>query len=84
MIFFNLRADRARQLTRAFTGLNFDSFERERIQNLHFATFTPIRPFDQHVDNISAGRPGAPARGAVRRTRRHQPARRRDRKNTRT
>ncbi|HEY7182518.1 MAG TPA: 2,3-bisphosphoglycerate-independent phosphoglycerate mutase [Blastocatellia bacterium] len=40
VIFFNLRADRARQLTRAFTGLNFDSFERERIQNLHFATFT--------------------------------------------
>jgi 2,3-bisphosphoglycerate-independent phosphoglycerate mutase len=27
-------------LTRAFTGLNFDGFERERIRNLHFATFT--------------------------------------------
>jgi 2,3-bisphosphoglycerate-independent phosphoglycerate mutase len=40
VIFFNLRADRARQLTRAFTCLNFDSFERERIQNLRFATFT--------------------------------------------
>lgn len=39
-IFFNFRADRARQLTRAFTGLNFDYFERERIQDLHFATFT--------------------------------------------
>ena len=44
-IFFNFRADRARQLTRAFTGLNFaksppDGFERERIQDLHFATFT--------------------------------------------
>jgi 2,3-bisphosphoglycerate-independent phosphoglycerate mutase len=40
VIFFNFRADRARQLTRAFTGLNFDGFERERIPNLHFATFT--------------------------------------------
>src|SRR5262249_49536389 len=40
VIFFNLRADRAKQLTRAFTGLNFDGFERERIQELHFATFT--------------------------------------------
>ncbi|MBP6823140.1 MAG: phosphoglycerate mutase (2,3-diphosphoglycerate-independent), partial [Acidobacteria bacterium] len=39
-IFFNFRADRARQLTRAFTGLNFNNFERERIQDLNFATFT--------------------------------------------
>lgn len=44
-IFFNFRADRARQLTRAFTGLNFaksatEGFERERIQDLNFATFT--------------------------------------------
>ncbi len=49
-IFFNFRADRARQLTRAFTGLNFansssassspEGFERERIQDLQFATFT--------------------------------------------
>lgn len=44
-IFFNFRADRARQLTRAFTGLNFSTspnggFERERIQDLFFSTFT--------------------------------------------
>ncbi len=39
-IFFNFRADRARQLTRAFTGLNFNNFDRERIQDLNFATFT--------------------------------------------
>jgi len=44
-IFFNFRADRARQLTRAFTGLNFasapaDGFARERIRDLQFATFT--------------------------------------------
>ncbi len=40
VIFFNFRADRARQLTRAFTGLNFDGFERELIRDLQFATFT--------------------------------------------
>lgn len=40
VIFFNFRADRARQLTRAFTGLNFEGFERERIKDLHYATFT--------------------------------------------
>lgn len=40
VIFFNFRADRARQLTRAFTGLNFDGFERELLQPLHYATFT--------------------------------------------
>lgn len=40
VIFFNFRADRGRQLTRAFTGLNFDGFRRELIPNLHFATFT--------------------------------------------
>src|SRR5262245_3445565 len=40
VIFFNFRADRARQLTRAFTGLNFDGFARKLIKDLHFATFT--------------------------------------------
>lgn len=40
VIFFNFRSDRARQLTRAFTGLHFDRFARERIPDLHFATFT--------------------------------------------
>src|SRR5215470_10606445 len=52
-IFFNLRADRARQLTRAFTGLNFDSFERERIQNLHFANFTNADMVG-HTGNLKA------------------------------
>src|SRR5262245_65442940 len=59
MIFFNLRADRARQVTRAFTGLNFDSFERERIQNLHFATFTQ---YDRSINTSIIFPPVAPAR----------------------
>lgn len=40
VIFFNFRADRAREITRAFTVAGFDGFERERIPNLHYATFT--------------------------------------------
>ncbi len=40
VIFFNFRADRARQLTRAFTGRAFDEFERPLLRDLHFATFT--------------------------------------------
>lgn len=59
VIFFNLRADRARQLTRAFTGLNFDGFDRERIQNLHFATFTQ---YDRSINTSIFFPPIAPAR----------------------
>jgi 2,3-bisphosphoglycerate-independent phosphoglycerate mutase len=59
VIFFNLRADRARQLTRAFTGLNFDSFERERIQNLHFATFIQ---YDRSINTSIIFPPAAPTR----------------------
>ena len=40
IVFFNFRADRARQLTRAFTDPAFDGFEREAIRHLHYATMT--------------------------------------------
>lgn len=40
-VFFNFRADRARQLTRAFTEEGFDGFERERLEDFHFATVSP-------------------------------------------
>ncbi len=40
MIFFNFRADRARQLTRAFTETGFDGFDREPPEDLYFATMT--------------------------------------------
>ena len=40
VIFFNFRADRARQITRAFVSPDFDGFERpEWPQPLHFVTF---------------------------------------------
>ena len=46
-VFFNFRADRARQLTRAFTEDGFDGFERERPADLHFAT---VSPYDEHFN----------------------------------
>ena len=40
VVFFNFRADRARQLTRAFVSPDFDGFERPAWpQPLHFVTF---------------------------------------------
>ncbi|PSQ81993.1 MAG: 2,3-bisphosphoglycerate-independent phosphoglycerate mutase [Bacteroidetes bacterium QS_8_68_15] len=40
-VFFNFRADRARQLTRAFTQEGFDGFERESLSDFYFATVSP-------------------------------------------
>lgn len=47
VIFFNFRADRARQITRAFTQPGFDGFDRGAALDLHYVTFTPYdRAFD--------------------------------------
>ncbi|GAB5520831.1 MAG: 2,3-bisphosphoglycerate-independent phosphoglycerate mutase [Rhodothermales bacterium] len=40
VVFFNFRADRARQLTRAFTEAGFDDFPVQDL-GLHYVTFTP-------------------------------------------
>lgn len=40
VIFYNFRPDRARQLSYAFVQDNFDGFEREKIADLSFLTFT--------------------------------------------
>ena len=40
VLFFNFRADRGRQLTRAFTDPGFDGFERDPVKDLHFVTLT--------------------------------------------
>lgn len=40
IIFINYRADRARQITRAFVIDEFDKFERQKISNLFFVTMT--------------------------------------------
>lgn len=41
VIFFNFRADRARQITRALTLADFSGFEREQNLDLYYVTFTP-------------------------------------------
>jgi 2,3-bisphosphoglycerate-independent phosphoglycerate mutase len=47
VIFFNFRADRARQLTRTFTDPRFDGFDRELPTELRYATMTQYdRTFD--------------------------------------
>ncbi len=40
VIFFNYRADRARELTKVFLDQNFKNFPVKKINNLFFATFT--------------------------------------------
>ncbi len=40
VLFFNFRADRARQLTRALTFADFDEFPRERLPAIDFASMT--------------------------------------------
>ncbi len=49
VIFFNFRADRARQISRALCDSTFHGFERTggRLKNLHFVTMTP---YDQTFD----------------------------------
>ncbi|AEN73706.1 2,3-bisphosphoglycerate-independent phosphoglycerate mutase [Rhodothermus marinus] len=47
VIFYNFRADRARQLTRAFTDPNFDAFDRGKKLDLLFVTFAP---YDETFD----------------------------------
>lgn len=44
VIFYNFRPDRARQLTYAFVNDDFDGFAREKIDSLHFVTFTQYDP----------------------------------------
>ena len=43
VLFFNFRADRARQLTEAFTSREFTGFARASFPQVHFATMTRYR-----------------------------------------
>ena len=40
IVFFNFRADRARQITRALTDPRFDGFERDVFPKIHFVSMT--------------------------------------------
>jgi 2,3-bisphosphoglycerate-independent phosphoglycerate mutase len=48
-VFFNFRADRARQLTSAFTQDGFDGFEREKLSDFYFAT---VSPYDKEFTGV--------------------------------
>jgi 2,3-bisphosphoglycerate-independent phosphoglycerate mutase len=48
ILFFNFRADRTRQLTRAFTEPNFDGFERD--SRLDLSNFTCMTLYDEAFD----------------------------------
>lgn len=47
VVFFNFRADRARQITRALTEPGLKAFDRTPPAGLHFVTFTP---YDEDFD----------------------------------
>ncbi|MBC2873028.1 hypothetical protein H7U18_14820 [Klebsiella pneumoniae] len=40
LIFMNFRADRAREITRAFVNADFDGFARKKVVNLDFVMLT--------------------------------------------
>ena len=40
ILFFNFRADRARQITQTFIYKDFDKFKTDKIENLRYTTFT--------------------------------------------
>ena len=54
VIFYNIRGDRARQITRAFTEQGFDEFEVEPDLNLHYTTFTS---YDDTFENVKVAYP---------------------------
>ena len=47
VIFFNFRADRARQISKALTDQGFEGFDRKPPENLRYITFTP---YDEAFD----------------------------------
>ena len=53
VFFLNYRSDRARQITQAFTDVNFDGFQREKIKNLYFSTMTNYYP--EYSENVFVG-----------------------------
>lgn len=54
VIFYNIRGDRARQITRALTEKGFDEFEVEKDLDLHYTTFTS---YDETFDQVDVAYP---------------------------
>lgn len=55
VIFYNIRGDRARQITRALTEEGFNKFETEKL-DLHYTTFTS---YDESFDHVHVAFPPA-------------------------
>ena len=54
VIFYNIRGDRARQITRALTQDSFDKFEVEKDLDLHYTTFTS---YDDTFEQVEVAYP---------------------------
>jgi len=54
VIFYNIRGDRARQITRALTEDEFNKFQVEKDLNLHYTTFTS---YDDTFANVEVAYP---------------------------
>lgn len=54
VVFYNIRGDRARQITRALTEENFEEFEVEENLDLHYTTFTS---YDETFDQVEVAFP---------------------------
>src|SRR5699024_3022941 len=54
IIFYNIRGDRARQITRAFTEINFDAFPVPNRPEIHYFTFTQ---YDDNFKNVEIAYP---------------------------
>ncbi|MFO8028324.1 MAG: 2,3-bisphosphoglycerate-independent phosphoglycerate mutase [Cyclonatronaceae bacterium] len=54
VIFYNIRGDRARQITSALTDPDFDGFETEKDLNLHYVCFTQ---YDKRFTNVEVAYP---------------------------
>lgn len=54
IIFYNIRGDRARQITRTLTEDGFDKFNVEQNLNLHYTTFTC---YDETFENVEVAYP---------------------------
>ena len=52
MVFMNFRADRAREITRAFVDTNFDGFQRAKVPTL--AGFVMLTQYAADIDTVAA------------------------------
>ncbi|MEI9884449.1 2,3-bisphosphoglycerate-independent phosphoglycerate mutase [Atlantibacter hermannii] len=57
LIFMNFRADRARQITRAFVNANFDGFARKKV--VKFSNFVMLTEYAANIDTACAYPPSS-------------------------